>query len=277
MDYDFRRFIRDPDPWKVPTPLPGPIVTEVVSALRAAEKRTRPGDARLVAVGHSMGGIILYDVLTAFAPDLRIDALITVGSQVAVFEEMKLYLASDPARTGSGGLKVPKPANVGAWVNVFDRNDVLAFATSGVFDGAADFEFVTGKGVLGAHSSYFVRPSFHERLRAVHPCFHLPGLAVSLVDDLLLLLQAGDHPAHFLFTIHFPLLISLSLFCLNREQRSEPHRASGGELNQHRQHHHYSGKRRCQIRSLRLEIVHQVGLVHEIRNRLVVSKAGRGR
>jgi ribosomal-protein-serine acetyltransferase len=39
VDYDFFRFIRDPEPWKAPTPLPGPILTE-----RLEVRRWRAGD-----------------------------------------------------------------------------------------------------------------------------------------------------------------------------------------------------------------------------------------
>ena len=48
----------------------------------------RVGD-KLIAVGHSMGGVILYDLLSdpdKPLGDLKLDLLVTVGSQVGVFE-----------------------------------------------------------------------------------------------------------------------------------------------------------------------------------------------
>ena len=60
--------------------------------------------------------------------------------------------------------KVKKPDNVGAWLNVYDTNDVFSFATSRVFEDSNDFSFDTGYGVFSAHGGYFERPSFYKRL-----------------------------------------------------------------------------------------------------------------
>ncbi len=35
-----------------------------------------------------------------------------------------------------------------------------------IFYGVKDYRYSTGKGALAAHSSYFVRPSFYDRLAA---------------------------------------------------------------------------------------------------------------
>ena len=143
----------------------GDIVEEISGALRKAVRDKNANDRKLIAVGHSIGGVILYDILTSYATDLQIDALVTVGSQVAMFEEMKLFRASDSHLPTSDQPKVRKPPNVGCWINIFDRNDILSFVAGGVFSDVSDFEFVTGQGILSAHSSYFIRPSFHHRLR----------------------------------------------------------------------------------------------------------------
>ena len=42
-------------------------------------------------VGHSLGGVITYNILTHFAPEIAVDVFVSVGSQVALFEEMTLY------------------------------------------------------------------------------------------------------------------------------------------------------------------------------------------
>ena len=116
-------------------------------------------------LGHSPGGVILYDVLTSVRKDVPVDALVTVGSQIALFEETKCLLASSEAYSKAKGNKVPRPPGCSRWINVFDHNDLLGFPASGVFEGVTDFHYTTGKGVLAAHSSYFVRPTFYHRLR----------------------------------------------------------------------------------------------------------------
>lgn len=144
---------------------PGEIVLEVAGGLEAARAAADPADPRLIVVAHSMGGNIAYDLLTHFRPDLEVDVLVTVGSQVAFFEELKLFAESreDVPRTPATD-RIARPKNVGRWINIFDRNDVLGFVAEGVFGGVEDYEYSTGKGMLFAHTTYFLRPSFHDRL-----------------------------------------------------------------------------------------------------------------
>jgi pimeloyl-ACP methyl ester carboxylesterase len=75
---------------------PGAIVKTVLDALRNAQAARTADDDKLVVIAHSFGGEIMYDILTHFDPTIQLDGLITVGSQVGLFEEMKLYLASRP-------------------------------------------------------------------------------------------------------------------------------------------------------------------------------------
>lgn len=150
---------------------PGRIVQRIRDALLEARQQVNATDSKLIVVAHSLGGVILYDILTSFMPkvqkDFRLDVLVTVGSQVALFEELKLYGVSrkdfphDPQTD-----RVPKPASIHYWLNVFDTNDVLSFATERVFADTVDFSYSTGKGLLAAHGAYFGLPSFHERLAA---------------------------------------------------------------------------------------------------------------
>jgi len=141
---------------------PGPIVAEV---LRALETRKRdPREPRIV-ITHSMGGNILYDILTYYDPTMRVDAWISVGGQIGQFEEMKLFKASDP-RIGTpdmvGGLK---PA-LGYWLNAYDPLDILAFRAMPIFaDVDDDVPFLTGAGAIGSHGAYFRRPRFFEMMR----------------------------------------------------------------------------------------------------------------
>lgn len=107
----------------------------------------------------------MYDLLTHFAPDLNIDVFVSVGSQVAVFEEMTLYRASKeglPAHPPKD--RLDRPARAARWLNVYDTNDIFSFRAEGVFTGVDDYRFDTGYGLLEAHGGYFARPSFYKRL-----------------------------------------------------------------------------------------------------------------
>lgn len=148
---------------------PGPIVQRLMGELARARSLVSEADPRLIVVAHSMGGNVMYDVLTHFLPaahpDLVVDAFVTVGSQVGLFEEMKLFRISDPAVPANPLTdRAPMPANVTHWLNVYDDNDLFAFATEKIFDGVSDFSYATGQGLIMAHISYFSLPSFHRRL-----------------------------------------------------------------------------------------------------------------
>ena len=139
----------------------------MLSELHAASAAKTDGDDKLIVIAHSFGGEIVYDILTKFDPGLSIDVLITVGSQVGLFEEMKLYLASDDMYPDDAGhAKVPMPSNLKRWLNVFDPNDVLSFLAEPIFAGVQDFKYDTGFSTLQAHGGYFLRPSFYSRLAA---------------------------------------------------------------------------------------------------------------
>ncbi|NUA26317.1 hypothetical protein [Cupriavidus basilensis] len=144
---------------------PGPIVQDVVADLDKAVAAKQPGDDKLVVIGHSLGGVILYDILTYFRPDLKFDVFATIGSQVALFEEMTLYRASDAMKPANPPMDLlDQPTAMGKWLNVFDTNDVFSFKAGTVFKGPTDFKFDTGYGLLQAHGGYFARPSFYKRL-----------------------------------------------------------------------------------------------------------------
>lgn len=145
----------------------GDIVRVVCDDLTDAAAATgRDGDDKLIVVAHSMGGNIAYDVLTHFLPELKCDLLLTVGSQVGLFEELKLFRSSDRSVPSANAKTVPKPRNVVRWINVMDRNDVLAYATSRIFADSEDMAFDTETHPFSAHSMYFYRPHFHQRLNA---------------------------------------------------------------------------------------------------------------
>ncbi|MFB8124905.1 hypothetical protein ACFVG1_28775 [Streptomyces bacillaris] len=140
---------------------PGPIVREVVEGIERAAAGNRAG-LPLVVVAHSMGGNIVYDVLSHFRPDLAVDTLVTVGSQVGLFEELKLFGASRPEINGETGGRVPLPPGLRRWINVVDHSDLLAYRVGPIFEGAEDYAYPSG--AAWAHTAYLVQPYFHARL-----------------------------------------------------------------------------------------------------------------
>ncbi len=144
---------------------PGPIVSTVLADLRKASAISKAEGEPLVVIAHSFGGEIMYDILTYFDSDIAVDCLITVGSQVGLFEEMKLYKVSSaalPPNPPAG--RVVRPASLKRWLNVFDTNDVLSYRLEPVVEGVSDFYYDTGYSSLGAHGGYFMRPSFYKRI-----------------------------------------------------------------------------------------------------------------
>lgn len=137
----------------------------VGDALREAHANKTAGEP-LIVVGHSMGGVILTDMLSDLAAsglpsDLKVDCLFTVGSQPGLFQSVGA-LTGTPATAGG---KSPKPACVAAWVNVFDPLDPLAFRAAPVFHNVVDVKFDSATGVTSAHTTYFKRPQFYARMR----------------------------------------------------------------------------------------------------------------
>jgi hypothetical protein len=146
-----------------------PAIAELVAETIRIASASRSDDDPLVLVAHSMGGNITYDLLTSTLADIHVDLYVTVGTQVGLFEELKLFRSSDRSIPGSDlSRRVPRPTNVDRWINVFDYSDFLGYRVGSVIDGAEDLAYRTGS-LLHAHSLYFVQPSFHERLaRRVH-------------------------------------------------------------------------------------------------------------
>jgi hypothetical protein len=142
---------------------PGPIVERIVSGLKNVPKGH--ADEPLIVITHSMGGNILYDILTSFSPELYVDVWISVGGQVAQFEEMKLFMVSDPAIRAPS--KVTQIKNrVGYWLNVYDPLDPFSYMVKPVFaDVDEDVPFSTGESLLKSHGEYFGRVSFHELIK----------------------------------------------------------------------------------------------------------------
>jgi hypothetical protein len=145
---------------------PGPIPKLVIETLRAA-KAAAP-DEPLIVLTHSMGGQIVYDLVSYFipscAPELRVDFWCATASQVGLFEEVKLFLASDPTYSASAGNKAPFPTpHLGGWWNVWDHNDFISYTAAPIFERVDDEAYNSGVSIATAHGEYLARPSFYRR------------------------------------------------------------------------------------------------------------------
>lgn len=114
------------------------------------EIRNQPGPVVLLA--HSLGGIIAFDLLAG--PDTdgldQVKLLVTVGSQAPLLYELNALAC---------GLKWPRPlpdSFTPAWVNIYDRRDLLAYAGDTLFHGRCrDVPVGTGTAFPAAHEAYW--------------------------------------------------------------------------------------------------------------------------
>jgi hypothetical protein len=90
--------------------------------------------------------------------------LIVVGSQIGLFEELKLLASSKKDLPADGITPLPRPNNLRTLINVLDYNDVLSYRLAPIVSGVAEFSYVTAE-LFGAHGAYFSQPRLHERLR----------------------------------------------------------------------------------------------------------------
>lgn len=143
---------------------PGEIPKLVLAAFDDARQNSPAGEP-FVIIGHSLGGVITMDLLGHFRPDLEVDLFVSVGSQVAHFEEIKLYRVSDS--TVGPPNRAKKPANIRRWINIYDEVDIFSYTAARVFDGVdIDGRYDTQTFTIKAHGAYFEQDRFYKRLRA---------------------------------------------------------------------------------------------------------------
>jgi hypothetical protein len=150
---------------------PGPIIERVLAGLDtaafAAESRSEP----LVVLTHSMGGQIVYDLVTHFLPRMpehrriRIDYWCAAASQVGLFEELGLFLESAPDR-GPGPATHPPREHLGGWWNVWDHADLLSFRAEGIVEGVDDSAFFAAGSLATDHYRYLANAGFYRALAA---------------------------------------------------------------------------------------------------------------
>jgi len=123
-------------------------------------------DEPLVLAGHSLGAVILFDMLSHFRTDLKPDLFLSVGTQISHFEELKRFKSSNRAIPSAQNKKAPTPPNIRNWINALDRVDIFSYACENVFDRVSDFEYDTATHTVAAHSQYLLQDRFFRRLRA---------------------------------------------------------------------------------------------------------------
>ncbi|MFD3542659.1 hypothetical protein ACFWUQ_24655 [Streptomyces sp. NPDC058662] len=116
-----------------------------------------------VLIGHSLGGIALFDLLALAAargePVPGAALLVTVGSQAPFLHELGALTALAP------GAKLPP--GFPRWLNVYDRQDVLAYLAAPVFPGderISDHEVSSRQPFPACHSAYWKQASLYRRI-----------------------------------------------------------------------------------------------------------------
>jgi PGAP1-like protein len=82
---------------------------------------------KILLIGHSMGSIIAYDVLTQYATKVPVDSFVTIGSPLGL-PVIKSRLAAEFKKDSSQpvGLKTPNSIQSN-WYNLSDLKDKIAF------------------------------------------------------------------------------------------------------------------------------------------------------
>ena len=151
---------------------PGPIVQRVLDQLDAAAFAAASRQERLVVLSHSMGGQIVYDLVTHFLPrmpehrGIRIDFWCAAASQVGLFEELGLFIESDPTCGAETGRMAPHPSgeHLGGWWNVWDHADLLSFRAAGIIEGVDDTPFFASGSLATDHYRYLANGEFYRAL-----------------------------------------------------------------------------------------------------------------
>ena len=134
----------------------GPIVDFVSKALDGHD------DGPVVAVGHSLGGIILVDALSRDGAPI-VDLLVTVGSQSPMFFAIDALEELRPSDS-----KLP----FSPWLNIYNRRDLLSFVAKGVWPSAkdlTDIEVDPRVPFPQSHSAYWHTDRTYELLRENWP------------------------------------------------------------------------------------------------------------
>jgi hypothetical protein len=158
---------------------PGPVPQRILDVLHKANHEKELSGEPLVVLTNSMGGQIMYDIVTYYLPQsaknkaLYVDLWCSVASQIGLFEEMKLFMASSNLYSKAKGNRVPFPDrnHLGTWWNVWDVDDIISYSVRDIIEGVDDMQFRVGQPLLKEHTGYLQEDSFYrlfaEKVKAV--------------------------------------------------------------------------------------------------------------
>jgi len=149
---------------------PGAIPQRMLDLLAEAQKVKEESGEPIIVLTNSMGGQIMYDIVTYFLPrlpaysDIHVDLWCSVASQIGLFEEMKLFLASSSEYSKAAGNRVPFPDRkyLGAWWNVWDVDDIISYSVRDIIEGVDDTPFRVGQWLFKEHIGYLQEESFYQ-------------------------------------------------------------------------------------------------------------------
>ena len=100
----------------------------VLGIVREELARQQPAGGDVVVVGHSLGSVVAYDLLTRLPSTYRVRLLVTAGSPLGFPIVQKNLLAASPGVRPAVPPVVPPavPARRAAWLNAYDVRDVVA-------------------------------------------------------------------------------------------------------------------------------------------------------
>ena len=125
--------------------------------------RMAPWPQPIVAVGHSLGGVMLVDLLSRVNHP-PVAKLVTVGSQAPLFYAMD---SLENLRPGN-----PTPVPFVPWLNIYDRADFLSYLAGEVFGTGAqirDEEVHAGVPFPDAHGAYWQQARTFELIADFWP------------------------------------------------------------------------------------------------------------
>lgn len=94
---------------------------------RLIDKLLKHRNDRIMLIGHSMGTVIAYDVLTFVLPDIKIDTFVTMGSPLGLPVIMS-KIGDEMKRSGMNGNNIKTPPGIlKNWYNYSDILDKVAF------------------------------------------------------------------------------------------------------------------------------------------------------
>jgi pimeloyl-ACP methyl ester carboxylesterase len=121
---------------------------------QAVESATPP----VTLVGHSLGGIMCVSLL-ARRQLPGVERLVTVGSQSGFFYEIGA-LPGLPYGT-------ELPDHVPAWLNIYDRRDILSYLAAPLFgERVVDVAVDNGQPFPQSHSAYWTNPAVWREIAA---------------------------------------------------------------------------------------------------------------